>query len=133
MTSDHDGPPSFTDPRHRLGYAGELAAARWLGRRGWRVEAHRWKHGRHDVDLILRRADRVAFVEVKVRSTPACGGGEEAVSHRKRRVIEQGAWGWILRHGRPGDQYSFDVVTIAGPKGSRRISHIVDAWRPGWR
>jgi putative endonuclease len=133
MHTPLDAPPTFADPRHQLGYAGELAAARWFTRHGWYVEAHRWKFGRHDLDLILRRADLVAFVEVKVRTTPVCGGGEEAISRRKRRVIEQAAWSWILRHGRPGDQYSFDVVTITGPKGSRRIAHLPDAWRPGWR
>lgn len=126
-------PPAFRDPRHALGYQGELAAARWLVRRGWQVEAHRWKLGRHDLDLVVRRGALVAFVEVKVRRSDRCGAGEEAVGARKRRVIEQAAWSWILRHGRPGDQYSFDVVTIRGPAGARRIEHLPDAWRPGWR
>lgn len=124
---------SFADPRHALGYQGELAAARWFVRQGWQVKAHRWKLGRHDLDLIVCRADLVAFVEVKVRTTPICGGGEEAISRRKRRVIEQASWSWIIRHGRPGDRYRFDVVIITGAKGSRRLEHIADAWRPGWR
>ncbi len=57
----------------------------------------------------------MAFVEVKVRRSPRFGAGEEAIPLRKRRVIEHLAWAWILRHGRSGDQYRFDVVALAGP------------------
>ena len=124
----------WTDPRHRDGWQGELLAAEWLQRRGWSLESHRFALGHHDVDLIMRRGPLVAFVEVKVRRSSRCGAGEEAISPRKRRVIEHLAWAWILRHGRASDQYRFDVVALAGPgPGVTSIRHIEDAWRPGWR
>lgn len=119
----------WTDPRHVAGWRAEVAAGRWLARRGWTVEAHRWRLGRHDVDLVVRRGTVVAFVEVKLRRSGRYGAGEEAVGPRKRRAIEQGAWWWVLRHGRPGDRYRFDVVALGGG----RIRHLEDAWRPGWR
>jgi Holliday junction resolvase-like predicted endonuclease len=75
----------------------------------------------------------VAFVEVKARRSTACGGGEEAVSRRKRATIERVAWSWILRHGRGGDRYRFDVVTVQGDGPGAPIAHLEDAWRPGWR
>lgn len=124
----------WTDARHREGWQGELAAADWLSCRGWQLEAHRFTLGRHDLDLVMRRGVLVAFVEVKVRRSQRCGAGEEAVSPRKRRTIERLAWAWILRHGRSGDQYRFDVVALAGPgPGANTFRHIEDAWRPGWR
>ena len=90
--------------------------------------------GRHDLDLVARRGDLVAFIEVKVRRSDRCGAGEESIGIRKQRVLERVAWCWILRHGRPGDQYRFDVVALAGVgPGVQDLTHLEDAWRPGWR
>jgi len=128
-------PPSqWTDRRHRDGWQAEITAGRWLQARGWRIEAHRWRMGRHDLDLIARRGELVAFIEVKARRSNRCGGGEEAVGARKRRILERVAWSWIIKYGRGGDQYRFDVVVLSGsgPEG-RTLTQIEDAWRPGWR
>lgn len=90
--------------------------------------------GRHDLDLIARCGDLVAFVEVKARRSDRCGTGEEAVGPKKRRVLERVAWSWILKHGRAGDQYRFDVLVLSGGgPGPQTLLQIEDAWRPGWR
>ena len=57
----------WTDPRHRRGLLAELEAAAFLTACGWSVEAHRFRMGRSDIDLIVRRGCLVAFVEVKQR------------------------------------------------------------------
>lgn len=130
----HPIPDDWTDPRHRDGWEGERLAAEWLARTGWRLEAHRFRLGRHDLDLVVRRGAEVAFVEVKVRRSAHCGQGEEAVRARKRRTLERLAWAWILRHGQVGDHYRFDVVALnGGGPGTASIQHFPDAWRPGWR
>ena len=37
---------------------------------------------------------------------------------------------WVLRQGRPGDEYRFDVVAIQDiPGGEPVMEHIADAWR----
>lgn len=122
----------WRDPRHRRGLAGELAAARYLGARRWSVVAHRYRAGRHDIDLIVRRRDLVAFVEVKTRSSAAFGDGREAVSWKKRGTVERVAAIWVARHGRPWLRYRFDVAIIwCGPTGCfPQVTHIEDAWRP---
>jgi putative endonuclease len=133
--STHRIPPAeWTDPRHRDGWDAEIAAGRWLLRGGWRIEAHRFRMGRHDLDLIARRGELVAFIEVKARSSSRFGSGEEAVGDRKRRILERVAWCWILKNGRPGDQYRFDVLVLTGEgPGAQALRHLEDAWRPGWR
>jgi putative endonuclease len=126
-------PAEWTDSRHRDGLDGEVAAGRWLANRGWKVEAHRFRLGRNDLDLIVRRGALVAFVEVKARRSNQFGDGVEAVGPRKRRVIERLAWAWILRFGSVGDQYRFDVMVLDGAGQGVQVRHIPDAWRPGWR
>jgi putative endonuclease len=127
-------PDEWTDRRHRDGWQAEVTTGQWLMAAGWRIEAHRFRLGRNDLDLVARRGSLVAFIEVKARRTDRCGAGEEAVIYRKRRAIERVAWWWILKHGQAGDQYRFDVVVLTGDgSAGQQLRHLEDAWRPGWR
>jgi putative endonuclease len=129
----------WRDPRHRRGLAGELAAARYFQAAGWDIQNHRFRIGHHDVDLIVRRGNLVAFVEVKTRASTAFGNGAESVGWRKRSVLRLVATCWIARHGQPRDQYRFDLAIVSwggaqGPSKAREftyphVMHIEDAWR----
>jgi putative endonuclease len=119
----------WEDARHLLGLEGERIAIAFLTSCGWSVEAHRFKLGRHDVDLIIRQDRTVAFVEVKTRRSARCGSGLEAVSRRKQRDIARVANVWLLRHGRPSDEYRFDLVSVqVGPGGRPEVEHVPNAW-----
>jgi putative endonuclease len=121
----------WEDERQLLGLEGERIAMAFLTSCGWALESHRFKLGRHDVDLVVRRGKTVAFVEVKTRRTRTCGSGLEAVNRRKQRDIARVASVWALRHGRPGDEYRFDLVAVENPAGTRPVvQHVADAWRP---
>jgi putative endonuclease len=120
----------WKDDRHRLGLRGERLALAFLASCGWAIEAHRFRVGRHDVDLIVRRGNLVAFVEVKTRRSVVCGSGVEAVGRHKQRVLQRAAALWSLRRGRPGDIYRFDLVAVLDRPGSPVIEHMPDAWRP---
>ena len=97
---------------------------------GWGIEAHRFKLGRHDLDLIIRRHDVVAFVEVKTRRSQRYGAPREAVGWKKRRTIARVAGIWALRNGRWGDTFRFDVVEVLEVAGRPpEVHHIPDAWR----
>jgi len=123
-------PSLWRDPRHRRGLAGERAAIRFLEARGWQVEAHRFRFGHHDLDLIIRRGSLVAFVEVKSRASLSFGAPVTAVGWRKRQVLAKVAVVWMLRSGRLGDQYRFDLVAVTWTgAGFPQIDHIEDAWR----
>lgn len=97
---------------------------------GWAIEAHRFRFGRHDVDLVARRRSLVAFVEVKARRSDGCGAPVEAVGWQKRRAIARTAEVWRLRFGRPGDRYRFDLLAVKLQRDGRvAVEHIADAWR----
>jgi putative endonuclease len=113
----------------RCGLWGERIALAYLTACGWAVEAHRFRFGRHDVDLIVRRASLVAFVEVKTRRSSACGAPIEAVGWQKRLAIQRVAECWRLRYGRPGDCFRFDLVAVRIEPGGMWIEHVADAWR----
>jgi len=121
-----------THPPHALGRLGEAAAGEFLAARGWKVLARNYRFGRREVDLVVRRDDLVAFVEVKTRAGAGYGAPEEAVTRLKQREIELVAAEYLARH-RPGDVgVRFDVLAIVvGPRGVvQHIEHLEDAWRP---
>jgi putative endonuclease len=122
-------PTQWTDERQRRGLAAEEQAIRYLLSRGWALVAHRFRAGRAEIDLIVRRGDLVAFVEVKARRGTAFGSPLEAVTGAKRRELVKAARVWVDRFGRPPDIYRFDCVGLV----DGRLDHLEDAFRPGWR
>jgi putative endonuclease len=119
-------------PPHVLGRRGEALARDHLVSLGWTILERNYRFGRREVDLIVRRGNLIAFVEVKTRAGDGFGAPEEAVTRLKRREVEIVA-GWYLCRHRPGDvDVRFDVIAVSVGRGVR-IEHIEDAWRPGPR
>jgi putative endonuclease len=113
-----------------LGDRGERLAAEHLERAGWTILARNFRLGHREVDLVARRGEVVAFVEVKTRAGLGYGHPLEAITWKKRREIQQVAAAWIEAHGRPDDVYRFDAVAILLPVGGEPvIEHVEDAWR----
>lgn len=117
---------------HELGVWGEAVAARLLVRAGWKIEARGYRWGRKEIDLVARRGNVVAFVEVKTRSGRGYGHPEDAVTWRKRREIEAVARDWLRRFGTGTTGVRFDVVAIVTDRRRSiiRCEHVEDAWRP---
>lgn len=111
-----------------LGEIGERLAERWVARRGWRVLARRFRVGHRDLDLVVRRGETVAFVEVKTRHSAAFGGPVGAVGARKRGHLGKAAAVWVDRHGPPGVAYRFDVIGVVLGSGLVRIVHVENAF-----
>ena len=80
-------PAESPDYRQRRGFRGEQLVLRWLESQGWSIEAHRYRVGREEIDLVARRRELVAFIEVKTRRSLAHGSPMEAVHWKKRRAI----------------------------------------------
>jgi putative endonuclease len=118
----------MTNGRQELGALGERLAARWLLRHGWTIEAHRFRSGHRDLDLVVRREGEVAFVEVKARRGLGFGDPVEAVGWRKRRELIRSAWVWIDRCGRPEEAYRFDVIGVLLTRSGVRIRHVEHAF-----
>ena len=114
--------------RQAFGKLGERIAERWLRRDGWVVVNRRFQNGRRDIDLVVRREQTVAFVEVKARKGDDFGGPVEAVNWRKQRELNRSARVWIDRHGQPAEDYRFDVVGVLVSGDRVRVRHVADAF-----
>jgi putative endonuclease len=117
-----------TNHRQALGLLGERIAARWMRRQGWSIVAHRFRSGHRDVDLVVRRGNEVAFVEVKARRGDAFGGPVGAVGFRKQRELGRSARVWVDRFGSDVSGYRFDVIGVLISGQKVRIRHIENAF-----
>ncbi len=71
----------------------ERVAVLLLRLKGYRILAFRYRMRGGEIDIIARRGDTIAFVEVKVR--PTLGESRSAIGETKRRRISHAARAWL--------------------------------------
>lgn len=110
---------------YRSGHASERLAALRLQLAGYRILARRYRTRVGEIDLVARRGEVLAFVEVKRRDQAAAA--LEAVTGPSRLRIRRAAEHFLLRNpALAGLGLRFDIMVVtpwAWPH------HIVDAWR----
>ena len=89
----------------------EARAARWYRLRGYRVlDRNAWYAGA-ELDLVVRRGSRLAFVEVKSKSGDGFGDPLEMVTPVKVERIRRAAEAWLAeRPALAGLYVRFDVA-----------------------
>jgi len=107
----------------RSGRAAEVVAALWLMAAGWRILAMRLKTQGVEIDILARRGDVLAVVEVKARATLA--EALEAVGWAQRRRLRRAAEAMATRPGLSGLAIRLDLIAMAPRRLPR---HIPDAW-----
>jgi putative endonuclease len=116
-------------PVNRLGAAGERRA-RWFYRlRGYSIVARNVRTRGGEIDLIVRRAGTLAFVEVKTRQSLTAGEGYDAVGARKQQQLVSLATAWLTRHPHRGE-VRYDVLSLFWNGRRFVITHFADAFRP---
>ncbi len=113
---------------HELGQAGEAAAADYFLAHGYEVVARGYRHGRAEVDLVLRRgAALLVFVEVKTRSSSQFGPPETFVSDRKKELFRLAATHMQEAMNWRGD-IRFDIVALSLRHHGFHLEHFEDAF-----
>lgn len=96
---------------HTLGRRGETLAA-WIYRlQGFRIIGRNLVEGGVEIDLIATRGSRIAFVEVKTRSSQRHGEPWEAVDQKRRERMFRAAERYLSRT-RESRTARYDVVSI---------------------
>lgn len=94
-----------------IGKKGEQLAAEFLMQKGFEIVARNYRHGRAEIDLIVRRDDWLIFVEVKARSSNDFGEPEEFVDVRKMNKLFEAAEEYIYSTDWHG-HIRFDIVSV---------------------
>jgi putative endonuclease len=97
--------------RERGGRWAEHAAALFLMVHGYRILARRHRTPFGELDLIAKRGQRLAFVEVKLRRTRE--EGEAALTPLQMQRMHDAAEHWLLhRRGAVDLEQGFDAVIV---------------------
>lgn len=113
---------------HELGQAGEAAAAAFYQQAGYSIVAQGYRHGRAEVDLIVRRGQELlVFIEVKTRSSSQYGPPETFVSARKKELFRLAATHLQEELDWRGD-IRFDILALTQLSQGFRIEAFEDAF-----
>lgn len=109
----------------RSGRRGEVWAALWLMAKGYRILGFRLKTPLSEIDLLAKRGDVLAVVEVKRRTRIETA--LEAVSFDQRdRLRRAGAALAANRRGLEACAVRLDLLALAPGRLPR---HVPDAWK----
>ena len=110
----------------RTGLSAESRAAAYLMAKGYRILARRFRTPHGEIDLVARRRNLLAFVEVKARAT--LDEAAFAVTPRQQLRIINAAQAWLVAHPEHAEfELRFDAVLIAPRSLPRHLLAAFDA------
>ncbi len=111
------------DSRRALGQLGEDIAVRHLERLGYVILQRNYRCPLGEVDIIARKKDRLAFVEVRARRGTGFGTPKESVTLRKQARLARVARHYLQEHGWSDMDWGIDVVAVQmTPRGN--LEHV---------
>ena len=120
-------------PKRIIGNVGERAAARYLRKRGYKILERNYVYGGHEIDIIARRGNITAFIEVKTRTigheNPKESRPAAAVTKEKMRRVIDTAHGYMFENGCP-TRKRLDIIEVylSEQKRVKEIKHLEGAY-----
>ena len=110
----------------RTGLSAESRAAAFLMAKGYRILAKRFRTPYGEIDIVAKRRNLVAFVEVKARAT--LDDAAFAVTPRQQGRIIDAAQAWLVAHPEHANfELRFDAMLIAPRHLPRHLLAAFDA------
>lgn len=111
-----------------LGRAGEEFAGQYFESLGYKILEKNYRCRLGEVDLIVKKDDVIAFVEVKTRKSTSYGDPEESINSLKIKKIRNSARYFISVKNLFDFNVSFDVISIKAISGKFILKHIRNAF-----
>lgn len=92
-----------------LGERGEMLACRFLAGKGYKILEKNYRCPLGEIDVIAEKKGKLAFVEIKTRSSARLGEPAEAVDLRKQKKLVRLAR-WYLKEKQKSDGPAFFAV-----------------------
>ena len=135
MAKASDSPPPKAAPKvaaparvaaFRTGLSAETRAAAYLMAKGYRILARRFRTPYGEIDIVARRRNLLAFIEVKARAS--LDDAAYAVTPRQQQRIIDAAQAWLMAHPEHAEfDLRFDAMLIAPRRLPRHLLAAFDA------
>src|SRR5712664_2722550 len=110
----------------RTGLSAESRAAVYLMAKGYRILAKRFRTPHGEIDIVAKRRNLIAFVEVKARAS--LDEAAFAVTPRQQARIIDAAQAWLVAHPEHAEfELRFDAILIAPRSLPRHLLAAFDA------
>ncbi len=113
--------------RIQKGKEGELLVAQYLQKEGFTLITHNYRKRFGEVDIIARKNDIIAFVEVKWRNNPLIDPAELVGPSKQKKIISI-AKEFLSKHTYYDVVYRFDVALIEETNNSITLQYIDNAF-----
>lgn len=112
---------------NELGRLGEELAVEFLLKKRYIIVARNFVYQKAEVDIIARKGNVLAIVEVKTRSTPDFGNPQEFLKGRQiQRMVK--AVDFFVNEHHLDVEVRFDIIGIIKNKTGTRLEHLKDAF-----
>ena len=112
---------------NELGKKGEQLAVDFLLKNGYAIVARNYRYQKAEVDIIAKKEDVVAVVEVKTRSTNNFGNPQDFVKPKQIQRLVKAIDAYVIANDLDVE-VRFDVVAIVKQGKDFHIEHLEGAF-----
>lgn len=112
---------------NELGKKGEQLAVDFLLKNGYEIIERNYRFDKAEVDVIARKKDVLAIIEVKTRSTIDFGSPEEFVKPKQMQRLVKAVDEYVVVNDLDVE-VRFDIVAIVKENKSFKIDHLENAF-----
>ncbi len=116
----------IAEPR-RTGLLGEMRAAQYLIRKGYRILSANFRTKAGEIDIIAENDDFLCFIEVKSRHEGGYFAPSEAVDLKKEENVKSAAAAFIAL-SKTTMPVRYDIIEVVFSKDKYAVRHIKNAF-----
>lgn len=116
---------------NELGKKGEELAVKHLQQNGYEILDRNWEYQKAEIDIIAKKENILAVVEVKTRSSLDFGSPQDFVKQKKIRLLIKAVNAYINDREKDFEddlEIRFDIIAIHKTEEILAIEHLTDAF-----
>ena len=112
---------------NELGELGEDLAVEELEKNGYEIVERNWRYKKAEIDIIARKHNVLAIVEVKTRSNDYIGNPQDFVTPKKIKMLVEAVNEYVNSKDLEVE-VRFDIIAIIINENKLTIEHLEDAF-----
>lgn len=112
---------------NELGKLGEELAVEYLQKEGYEILETNWVFQKAEIDIIAKKGEIIAVIEVKTRSSIDFGLPQDFVNPKKIQLLVKAINEYIISNDLDAE-VRFDIISIQKIEKNFKIEHLIDAF-----